>query len=100
MPLKGVFREKLESFLADYTTREGLFTVIIGAIIFGYLVVMYDDVIFTFLIGVVSFLPRPFVQIGAFLLFGLFAAVLELVIVFILAKIFRLLKFKNKRIGL
>ena len=98
MPLKGVFKETKEAYIAQYRTTEGLFTVLVGTAIWGFLIINYSQGVFNYILGFLSFLPSYAINYVAYFLFGLLAIPLDLVILYILSRVFKPIPIKNRKI--
>ncbi len=98
MPLKGVYRETKEAYAAQYRTTEGLFTVLVGTFICGYLIINYNQPVFNYILNTISFLPQFTINYVAYMLFGLLAIPLDLLILYVLSKVFKVVPIKNRKI--
>ncbi len=98
MPLKGVYQETKEAYVAQYRTTEGLFTVLIGTFIWGYLIINYNEVVFDYILNLVSSLPQFTINYVAYFLFGLLIIPLDLFILYVLSKLFKVVPIKNGKI--
>jgi len=98
MALKGVFRETKEAYIAQYKTTEGLFVVLIGNFIWGYLIINYNIVIFNYILNIISFLPQFVINYVGYLLFGLLMIPIDLIIIYVLSKLFIPIPIKNGKI--
>ncbi len=98
MVLKGVFRETKEAYIAQYKTKEGLFVVLLGNFLWGYLIINYNKVIFDYIVSVISFLPQFTINYIGYFLFGLLMIPIDLLIIYVLAKLFVPIPIKNGRV--
>lgn len=90
--MKGLFKEKLDFYKAEFRTREGIWDFLIGSFIWGLIIISYINQINNFIVSFLSFIPNEILRnyIG-YLVFGLFSWSLGLTITFILNKIYRFL---------
>jgi len=98
MALKGVYKETKEAYTAQYRTTEGIFTVLIGNMIWGYLVIKYNQPVFNYILNAISSLPQFAISYVGYLLFGLLAIPLDLLILYVLSGVFKAIPIKNRKI--
>ena len=92
-----LFKEKMEYLAANFRTREGLFEFLLGSLIWGFILVKYTPEIFAKILG---FIPIQgfFQEYVGYLIFGLIMLPLEIIITYLLTKLYWSLFKKNKQI--
>ena len=96
--MKGIYREKIEYLNAKYRTREGIFTWVIGSIIWGFVIVNYTSAIYGFFLNALSFLPIILQEYLSYLLFGISLVPLGIAITYTLAKLYWVFFDKNGKV--
>ena len=87
--MKGLYQEKIEFYKARFNTKEGIFELIFGSLVWGFLVVSYTEILHGKIFKILDFLPQFFQTWGAYLVFGIILAPLSIFLTYILTNIFK-----------
>jgi len=96
--MKGLYREKLEYLEAKYNSKEGIFVWLVGAIIWGFILVNFTDRIYNFFMEILAFLPVLLQKYLAYLFFGLSLVPLGIAITYTLCKVYWLIFKTNGKV--
>ena len=96
--VQDVFKEKMEYLGARFKTKMGIFEWIFGTMIWGFIILTYVNEIKGFIVNNLNFLPSLIITPVSWLVFGIFSALLGLIITFILTRLYKYIFKKNGNI--
>ena len=90
-------KEKTEYIKEKFKTHEGLWDFFVGSFIWGFIIVKYKDMIFNYILNLISFLGQGIIKdYIAYLCFGIFLTLLGWAISYVLNKIFKVVKTNER----
>jgi len=94
----NVWKEKIEGYQAEFKTSHGIISFLLANLLEGYILVTYINEIFGFWLNLFSSLPSWAINYMAYTFFSISTTVIYLTFLYILIKMFKSFKIKNRKI--
>ena len=90
--MRGLFKEQFEYYRASLTTKEGLFDYFIEAVVWGYLMVNYNDMIYNWVLSLLTSYNEGFLKdVVSYLIYGTLFLPIGLAITFVITKFYAII---------
>ena len=96
--VRNIFKEEFQAYQTSIGTTWGIISFIVGALIWGYLIINYTDTIESFILSKIQFIPPYLINPALWIIFSFAASTISIIISFILISIIQRTGIKNKNL--